>query len=229
MGETQEVIDITYKVYSTEQEVMDLFSNVPSLIACDFEAANKFTEEQKERMKSRLAKAPTQYKKTLEQRIKATGLSHPSLVHITHFQFSSNDHEAHVVVCTNDRIRRLVYDFLVTTEVEQVWHNAGFDFKHIYHNTGKFPKHYQDTQLLARTLLNDADEMKSRTGLKGLMGYAFNPKWKELADDFNNTDPFDPDFLEYCGIDSCATFKLWIDINAHLGTTIEENVNEVTA
>ena len=76
----------------------------------------------------------------------------------------------------------------------------------VYHRTGSFPKDYEDTQQLAKSLINDANNYRSRTGLKLLVGSYYPPKWSMKEEtDYEVKDLKDKDFLEYCSYDgSCC-------------------------
>lgn len=210
-------IEVTYTVTGDVKEAKELLDTLPDTIACDFEAASKISTSRRLYLEGRIAKnnLSVAYVNKIRQALNADGLSHPSLVNITHFGCAWSESEALVLVTTSRAMREMIYDWLVTTHRKQIWHNLGFDGKHIYHHTGKLPKDYEDTQLLARVLLNDANNFKAQTGLKTLMAYAYDPSWKDLADGFAPVDPYDSDFLMYAAIDPCATWKLWNDIHAH--------------
>lgn len=218
MVEETNHLEVTFSYTGNVEEAKKLLDSIPTdTVACDFEAASKLSPARRTYLEKRLnlPALSVSYKNKLLQQLNADGLSHPSLVDITHFGIAWSETEAIVLVTNSREMREFVYDWIVTTTKKQVWHNAGFDFKHIYYHTNKFPKDFEDSQQLAKVLLNDADNFKSQTGLKKLMGYAYTPKWKDLADGFAPVDPFDPDFLLYAAIDPCATWKLWQDIHLH--------------
>lgn len=104
-----------------------------------------------------------------------------------------------------------MFKFLTETTSTQIWHNASFDFKHIFYNTGKLPKNYIDTQLLAKCILNDADSFKDRTGLKDLMAYAYGD-WAISKENFTLEEMYDENMIRYAATDSPATYRLYQDI-----------------
>lgn len=188
-----------------------------SLVACDFEAASKYTDTQKELMRLQLAdmQEGTLDYHHLKQQIDSSGLSHPSLVRITHFSLAISETEAYVVIITNSKMQNILLNWLVTTEVTQIWHNASFDFRLIYYHTRKFPLNYEDTQILAKTLLNHVNNQKSMTGLKHLMGYKYGA-WAVSEDNFNQAQMFEEHVLHYAATDACATYALWNEIQDSL-------------
>lgn len=207
----QAPLDINYTYTKNPYEANKLLRNLPELVACDFEAASKFTEEEKEFMKQRLERESNQnslFSHSLRQKINSDGLSHPSLAQITHFSVAWSETDSLIIITDTPKMKELVLNWLVTTSSKQVWHNAGFDFQHIYYNTGKFPKSYEDTQILAKTILNHVDVFKSRVGLKELMGYKYGD-WAVSADSFHLDRMYDEDVIKYAGIDACATYALY--------------------
>ena len=149
----------------------------------------------------------------------SSGLSHPKITKVTHFQFGLSEDEAVIFICRDMDTELLVWNWLAEWEGKLLVHNAGFDLKIMHERTGKFPKDFEDTQLLAKCLINDADDWKARTGLKHLMGEYYDPKWQELDDDgYDVVDYKNEAFLRYCAIDVGSTYKLY--------TMLMEEVNE---
>ena len=147
----------------------------------------------------------------LRQTLSATALDHPFHSVITHFSFATSDSFGRVIICDTEIIRGIVLDFLVSTSLTQVWHNASYDFRHVYFNTRKFPLNYEDTQILAKTLINHCDTSRSQTGLKYLAGHWYGA-WGISADNFELSHIYDDHVHHYAAIDACATFKLWTEL-----------------
>ena len=185
------------------------------IIACDFEAASRYTDEEKEEFKAQLETASRLDKHILQQRIDSSGLSHPSLSRLTHMSLAYSETEAYVFIFDNQEIQDAVLNWVVTTPIKQVWHNLCFDGKHILNNTGKLPIDYEDSQILAKTLLNHVDNSKSATGLKHLMGYKFG-SWAVSSDNFTLVNMYSPELIHYAAIDACATLTLWNEITSFL-------------
>jgi hypothetical protein len=123
--------------------------------------------------------------------------------------------EAYVFIFDNQEIQDTVLDWVVTTPIKQVWHNLCFDGKHILHNTGKLPTDYEDSQILAKTLLNHVDNSKSATGLKHLMGYKFGA-WAVSSDNFTLVNMYSPELIHYAATDAVSTLCLWNEITSFL-------------
>ena len=210
-------IQVNYQYTNNCYKAKLWLDNLPELFAADFEVASKWTVKEKEKIKNTINTHKLSFKreKTLLQQLNADGLSHPSLTSITHLSVAKSNKDSYVIVCDNERIRSLILNFLITTDKKQLWHNSIFDFKHIYYHTKTLPKSYEDTQLLSKSLLNDANSFKDRTGLKELMGYAYGD-WAIAKDNFALETMWDTKTIRYSAIDSCATYKLYEDIKEDL-------------
>ena len=207
---------VTHQQTNDAKEALEwLTSLTVPIVACDFEAASRYTDEEKEEFKAQLETASRLDKHILQQRIDSSGLSHPSLSRLTHMSLAYSETEAYVFIFDNKEIQDTVLDWVVTTPIKQVWHNLCFDGKHILHNTGKLPIDYEDSQILAKTLLNHVDNSKSATGLKHLMGYKFGA-WAVSSDNFTLVNMYSPELIHYAAIDACATLTLWNEITSFL-------------
>ena len=211
-------IKVNYKYTNNMYEAQQWLDTLPDLFAADFETASKYTKAQKELIKYRLDyfKLSDDKRRTYLQQLTSNGLSHPSLTVITHLSIGWTDKDSFVIVCDTPQMRRLVCNFLTTTDKTQLWHNGVFDFKHIFFNTKKLPKNFIDTQLLAKSILNDADSFRDRTGLKDLMAYAYGD-WAVSKDDFTLEEMWEESMIRYAATDSCATIRLYKDILEDLG------------
>ena len=213
-----DMIKVDYKhtsiPYLIHQYLREIDHN-HKLIACDFETANKCSSKEMELLQVRYNLKPSL---SLLQQIEATGLSHPSLTVITHLSIAWSDRDAIVIVCDTDLNRRIVYNWLISTDCVQLWHNLSFDGKYIVYHTGRLPKNYEDTQLYTKTLVNDADNQESLTGLKHLMGNYYGD-WALTEDiQFTLENMYDPRMIKYAAIDACATYKLYQLINEQLAS-----------
>ena len=118
-----------------------------------------------------------------------------------------------------------ILHWLTNTTVSQIWHNASYDFRQIYYRTGKFPLNYEDTQLLAKGILNHVETFKAKTGLKELAGQWYGA-WGISSDNFTIAQMFEEHVLLYAATDACATFKLWNSINSYLHqSTVDYETN----
>ena len=216
----QNPIKVTYKstnnVYRANQFISEI-QQYP-IFGADFEVALKFSDDEVHSFKRELEGNPPKAREIeLKAALKATALSHPSYTVLTHCSIGVSESEAYVFVLDNPKITQRVLYFLTNTEQTQVWHNATFDFQHIYYRIGKFPLVYEDTQLLAKTILNHADPQQALTGLKELAGKWYGA-WGISEDLFTLAQMYDPKMLLYAATDSCATLKLWHSINDYIET-----------
>ena len=205
-------ISVTYEYTSNSYHAKQWLKNLPDLFAADFEIASKFSLDDKELNKIFLKQNYSKRaKRVLLQEITSDGLSHPSLTTITHLSIASSESEGKVIVFDDDYLRSMVLNFLITTDKTQIWHNCQFDFKHIFYHTKKIPKKFIDTQLLAKSLITDANSIKNNFSLKELMSYAYGT-WAISKDNFTLEEMWDENMIKYAAIDSCATYKLYMDI-----------------
>ena len=206
-------IQVNYEYTNNLYKAKKWLQGLPDLFAADFEVASKFTAKEKEHIKYKLDNyhLKDESERILLQQLTSNGLSHPSLTVITHLSIGWSDRDSYVIICDSPAIRNLVYQFLVTTPKQQLWHNAVFDFKHIFYHTGVLPSNYIDTQLLAKSILNDADSFKDRTGLKELMAYAY-ADWAISKEDFTLEEMWSESMIKYAATDSCACFSLYENI-----------------
>jgi hypothetical protein len=210
-------IQVKYKYTNNIYKAKCWLEDVPDIFGADFETASKFTAKEKEIIKFRLNnfKMSKEQRRVYEQQVMSSGLSHPSMVVITHLSIGLSENEAFVIVCDTPHIRQLVYDFLVATPSKQIWHNASFDFKHIKYHTGKIPKNFEDTMLLAKCLINDCNSFRDRVGLKELMSHKFGD-WAISKDEFTLEEMYKESTIKYASIDSVSTLHLWYDINKEI-------------
>ena len=212
-------IIVNYQSTSSAYVANQWLRTLPDLIACDTEAAIKFTPEQLTAMQAELDASPP-LRRAIELRacLSATALSHPYYVDLTHVQIAWSDSDAYVFILDNKRITDLVLNFLVSTTRTQIWHNATFDFKHIYYHTGKFPPNYEDSSLLAKCILNHVDTNLATVGLKELCAKWYGA-WSVASDHFTKDKIYDPTLLLYAATDACATFKLYHSIRNYCEST----------
>lgn len=151
-----------------------------------------------------------------------SGLSFPSLVNVTHFIFGTSESSSVVIVCANPRWEMFIWKWIAAYEGLLLIHNTLFDLKLMYNRIRKYPKNYEDTQLLAKCLTNNVEVYKAKVGLKDLMGSYYDPMWT-LLDEYEPDDLKNPKFLQYAGIDGAATFKLWLDVQAYMEIDNEDS------
>lgn len=215
-----EILDATPVYYSYTADAVvakEMLDSITSpLVGCDFETASKYTLAEKEQLKEDLL-VETNYiqRKYIQQKIDSDGLSHPSLAQLTHFSIAWSESDAFVFIIDNEAIRDTILNWIITTDKTQIWHNLSFDGKHILYHTKRLPKNYEDTQILAKTLLNHVDVQQALTGLKHLMAYKYG-SWAVSADVFELSQMYEESVLKYAATDACATYSLYQDIITNL-------------
>lgn len=194
----------THKVNEADKWLKSLSEY--KIIACDFETASKYTDEEREAFLAHAGNEAVPYieRKKAEAFAASTALDHPEHVRFTHLSIATSETDAMVFVLDTPAITRRVLSFLVNTDIKQVWHNAGYDFRLLYYYTGKFPKDYEDSAIFARTLFNHVERQKSRVGLKEIAGFRYGA-WGLSEDMFDVSQMYEPTMLQYAATDACAT------------------------
>ena len=187
------------------------------ILALDFETAVRYTSTDLAHFQSIIDSSDSSHlaKRQAQACLRATALDHPSHVTITHLSVAWSESDAYVFIINSTKLLNRILTWLTTTTVKQVWHNFSYDGKLIHHFTGKFPHDVEDTQLLAKCILNHVETYKARTGLKELAGHKFGD-WGISADNFTLNQQFDPSVLRYAATDACATYWLWTSIQSYL-------------
>ena len=219
MSELRQAIKVNYESTDDLELAQKWLDNLPDLVALDFEAAKKYTDPIIENLQKSLEDAADYLEqKNIQQQLNATALSHPHHVYPTHLSIGLSESEAKVIIISTHEMLDLVMEWLVTTDVTQVWHNFNYDGKLIYHYSGgRLPKNIEDTALLAKTIANHVDTYLAKVGLKELAGKWYGD-WGISADYFDHTQMFEPKVLRYAATDGAATYKLWVSINQYLVT-----------
>ena len=224
-------MDINHQVnYQSTNNVFQAslwLRKLPATVALDFETASNWSDEEKQIYRDQLTNDDSlsfRERRLLQQRIDSDGLSHPSLSRITHMSLAISDSTAYVFVIDNRLIERMLMNWLITTTIKQIWHNAGFDFKLIMYRTGKCPLNYEDTQIQTKCLINHCENQKSKTGLKELMGHRYG-SWGISEDNFNISQMYEPRVLQYAATDACATYSIYEQL---LITRIEGLLTTIT-
>ena len=104
-------IIVNYEYTNNLYKAKQWLQSLPDLFAADFEIASKYTKQQKDVIKLRLApedKASETYRVFLQQLV-SDGLSHPSLTVVTHLSVGWSERDSYVIVCDNDHIRKFVF------------------------------------------------------------------------------------------------------------------------
>lgn len=207
-------IEVTYKHTNDAVVAQKWINDLPDLIAADLETAIRYSEEEVKQAKEDAAneKLPKADRIAATAIANATPLNHPYHCTITHCSIATSEKDALVFVIDNQEIADVVFDYLITTDAVQVWHNYSYDGRFIKYYGGGYPKNLQDTQILAKTLLNNVEVFKARTGLKDLAGGWYGD-WGIDSDHFTLDQQHNEKVIKYAAIDACATYKLWGYLN----------------
>lgn len=218
-----ESIAVSYKSTNSAVQAALWLRKLPNIVALDFEAASSLSDEDKQTVQEQLdTDLPFYDALVAKQQLLSDGLSHPSLSRITHMSLAHSVDFGYVFIIDNLKIEQVIMKWLVTTTIKQIWHNASFDFKLIYYRTGKMPINFEDTQQYAKTLINDCNNQKSKTGLKDLMGHKYGA-WAVAAENFNAKFMYEPSVLKYAATDACATYNLYLSILQSKEDTTDEH------
>lgn len=158
----------------------------------------------------------------------AKDLSLPQFNELTMVTIGWSRTKSIVIVFKDHTIRDFVLNWLVTTDLRQVYHNATFDTRLIHYFTGKLPKHIEDSQLLAAVYLNHVDSSKRKTGLKELARFPYldwasdKSSFELYVDSSEYVNPhmqyvgpnptphmYNLPLIYYCSIDACSTHHIW--------------------
>lgn len=213
-----QTVEVTYQSTSNPLIANQWLTSITTpIIACDFETASRYSDQDKEQLSAQLLTLPPSSLDyhMLKQKIASDGLSHPSLSRLTHFSLAISESFAYVFIIDSQRMHDLILSWLVRTSITQVWHNFSFDARYIYYHTNKFPIDYQDSQILSKTILNHVNNQRSQTGLKHLMGYKYG-SWAISSDNFHLSQMYEDHVLYYAAIDSCACLALWQELQDYI-------------
>lgn len=210
----QRMINVNYESTNDPVTAQQWIDSLPNLFAADFEAAIRYTDEEVTEAKVKMLDTSLPKKERIAYQViaNATALGHPYHCTITHCSIAYTDQDAYVFIIDNQDIADVVLNFLITTEKTQIWHNYGYDGKLIAYYADGCAKNIEDTQILAKTLLNHVEVFKAKTGLKHLMGEVYGD-WAISVDNFSVSQQYEEKVLKYAAIDACATFKLWDYLN----------------
>lgn len=205
-------IDVTYDLGSTTWSYRKLLATLEGLpvVSFDTETEGVYTKKERKEAEKLLetANLPSKVRANYALIANNSGLSHPPLVRTTHFIFGTSNSHSIVLVTPTAKDELFVWNWVKKQKILFIIHNSLFDLKLMYHRIKAFPKEYTDTMLLAKCLVNNADNYKAKVGLKDLMGSFYKPAWA-LYDSYEPENLFDKDFLEYCGTDGAACFLLY--------------------
>ena len=215
-----EYIKVTFEVHANRWHIAKALEKLAKhkVLSFDTETAGVYSKAERSEAKEYLKNKdiPLDMKIFALQVAENSGLSFPSLSSTTHFIFGTSESNSVILVCNNPMLEMYIWNWVAEYNGLLIIHNALFDIKTMYHRIGKFPKNYEDSQLLAKCLTNNVEVWNSKVGLKDLMGSYYDPMWVILTDEYEPANLKDKKFLRYCSIDGAATFKLWLDIQDYM-------------
>lgn len=213
-------IKVTYDVYSTRYFIDRAMSKLFKLPVLSFDTETRGVYSQEERAEAtQMLKdddLPVDTKRIALLVANNSGLSFPSLINVTHFVFGTSEDHSVILVCDNPRLEMYIWKRIAEYAGLYLIHNTLYDLKIMFNRVGCLPTDYEDTALLAKSLINNAATWKAKVGLKELMGEYYDPTWV-LMNDYEPENLREPKFLDYAAIDGAATVKLWGMLQDHLG------------
>jgi hypothetical protein len=221
----EHTIKVDYQSTNDAETASKWLNNLPDLFSADFETSIHYSKEVVEEAKLKMLdeELPKRERVRYQSIAKATALGHPSHCTITHCSIAYSEKDAYVFIIDAKDIANVVLDFLTTTTRKQVWHNYSYDGRFLMYYAGKNAIDIEDTQILAKTLVNHVDIFKAKTGLKDLMGSWYGD-WGISSDNFTIEQQYEEHVIKYAAIDAAATYKLWY----YLNDFIKENTSEGT-
>lgn len=209
-------IKVKYEVFNTLFSIRKKLKELNKIrvLGFDTETRSAYSQEEIKEAKHLLKKpelVDPEYLIDIKLVARSSGLSHPSIIRTTHFIFGISEDESVILVAPDSKTEMLLWEWVANYTGKFLIHNSSFDLKICYQRTGKLPVDFEDTQLLAKCFINNAENWKSKVGLKELMGGYYNPRWS-MYEDYNIKNLNDKDFLEYCAIDGGSVVKLWYQL-----------------
>jgi len=204
------IITVTRDVFSTPWTINQKLSELWQMpkMAFDIETSGLYSKEQrKEAIRLTEANLEIELHKLVSVVANNNGLSFPSLTRTTHFIFGLSKSHSIILVPQGRHMELLIWNWLRNYRGKLLIHFSSFDLKVMYHRVGDLPHDFEDTALMVKTLINNSDVWKAKSGLKDVMGDYYPPAWA-LFDEYEPEDPLDPKFLDYAAIDGAATFYL---------------------
>lgn len=212
------VIHVNFKVYSTAFHIRKALKDLEQhdILGFDTETKGLYSKPERKLAEQQLKdeNLPLSDRRICQLVANNSGLSFPSLVAVTHFVFGLSESESVIFISTNPQTELMIWNWVAQHPGLLIIHNTLFDLKIMYNRVRCFPQNYEDSALLAKTYINNADSWKAKIGLKDLVGEYYPPHWA-LYDKYEPDDLKDPGFLEYTAIDGAANMKLWGLIQEH--------------
>lgn len=209
------MIKVKYHVASTSYTVKKALKALENyeFLSFDTESRSLYTAKDREEAKAFLKEhtESSPGRKSAMVAAHSSGLSHPSITRVTHFIFGLSQSFSVILIAHDAHTEMMVWKWMLRFNGKFLIHRTMHDLKIMLDRVGDLPKNYDDTQLLAKSFINNAEPWKAKVGLKELMADDYSPQWV-LMNDYEPENFEDPKFLKYAAIDGAATFKLWCDI-----------------
>lgn len=218
--QVERAIEVQYTYTNDAKTAQKWLDSLPDLIAVDFETAVRYTKEEQTKAKElSLLQEIEKLERIKQQAIaNASALGHPYHCTITHCSIAWTERDAFVFIIDAQPIADTVLQFLITTLRKQIWHNYGYDGRFLKYYAGGDAPDVEDTQIMAKTIINHVEVFKAKTGLKDLAG-AWYGDWGISSDSFNASQQYEEYVIKYAATDACATWKLF----QYLNTFIDED------
>ena len=205
------MIEVTREVYKTPWTIKLQLEELNNwgMMSFDIETSGLYSKEQrKEAMKLTEEELSTEIHKLVSVVSNNSGLSFPAITRTTHFIFGISKSHSIIMVPPDAHSELLIWNWLSRYKGKLLIHNALFDLKTMYHRIKKLTVDYEDTMLMLKTLINNSDVWKAKTGLKDVMEGYYEAAWS-LYDQYEPENPMDLNFLDYAAIDGAATYYLY--------------------
>jgi len=198
-------------------EAKQWLNSLPDLFAFDTETASLYSDEDKLQLVEQLEQTISlEEAQPIRSKLASNALV-MAKNQTTMYSFSISESEA-FVIDANEETNPIVLDFLTSTDSTVVMHNAMYDMRLVYNRTGKFIKHYEDTQLMWATIKNNTNSFLSKVGLKELAKEIYK-EWAISQDFFGIEHKYNPELIKYSGTDSMATLYLFNEAQLKLKDT----------
>ena len=228
------IVTAYYNIYGDNVRKIDDESDITQfadVIASYFISVKTFFTDNLEVAKRWLSKIDNEMK-VISCDFEGHNLAIPQFNDLTMLTIAWSYTKSIVIVFDTEEIKQLAVEWLITTNVKQIWHNALYDLRIIHYKTGKLPKDIEDTQLLAAVYKNHVDVLKRKVGLKSLAGHLYG-RWaseKSTFDLYDNslnenitenliyngtgdTSKYNLSLIKYAGVDSPATYFIYDKFN----------------
>lgn len=204
------IIHPTYEYTDEINTTISWLNNLNSKYASfDFESASKYNTQESLILQKKIKNKEPLNNTINDYKIAFTnGLSYPADTVLTHLGFSNNENHGKVIILLDNKVLDIVLNFLIETDITQIWHNCLFDFKYLKYYKNKLPKKYVDTKLISKNIYNNADNFLGSVSLKKLMKPYYG-EWEKEKVEFLVENAYDNRMLQYTATDVCATYKLY--------------------